>query len=137
MNKLFKFILNTQSIEGTLIEKYIDLAVKEKAPEIYKPREGRVNSNTDKYNREQLDFMYSYAKELLINFGYDDTFTVNDQSLKSKFIDDFNNGSLKKSIYIEEDAEEVTSIFINYPALLLRKKSMLYPEGRTSYRFKR
>ena len=31
----------------------------------------------------------------------------------------------------------MTSIFINYPALLLRKKSMLYPEGRTSYRFKR
>ena len=25
----------------------------------------------------------------------------------------------------------------NYPALLLRKKSTLYPEGRTSYRFKR
>ena len=26
---------------------------------------------------------------------------------------------------------------INYPALLLRKKTQLYPEGRTSYRFKR
>ena len=26
---------------------------------------------------------------------------------------------------------------INYPALLLRKKNELYPEGRTSYRFKR
>ena len=26
---------------------------------------------------------------------------------------------------------------VNYPALLLRKKSPLYPEGRTSYRFKR
>lgn len=26
---------------------------------------------------------------------------------------------------------------INYPALLLRKKSDLYPDGRTSYRFKR
>ena len=25
---------------------------------------------------------------------------------------------------------------INYPALLLRKKCALYPEGRTSYRFK-
>ena len=34
-------------------------------------------------------------------------------------------------------AEDVTSIMINYPALLLRKKSQLYPEGRTSYRFKR
>ena len=45
MVKLFKFILNTSHIEGTVIEKYIDLAVSEKAPEIYKPREGRVNTN--------------------------------------------------------------------------------------------
>jgi hypothetical protein len=30
----------------------------------------------------------------------------------------------------------VTSIYINYPALLLRKKSELYPNGRTSHRFK-
>ena len=36
-----------------------------------------------------------------------------------------------------KESEEITSIFVNYPALLLRKKSMLYPEGRTSYRFKR
>ena len=34
------------------------------------------------------------------------------------------------------ESDEVTSIMINYPALLLRKKSSLYPEGRTSYRFK-
>ena len=26
---------------------------------------------------------------------------------------------------------------VNYPALLLRKKTQLYPNGRTSYRFKR
>ena len=26
---------------------------------------------------------------------------------------------------------------INYPSLLLRKKNSLYPEGRTSYRFKK
>ena len=32
--------------------------------------------------------------------------------------------------------EEVTSIYVNYPALLLRKKSEMYPEGRTSHRFK-
>ena len=44
---------------------------------------------------------------------------------------------MKKSIFTEEESEEITSIFINYPALLLRKKSIVYPEGRTSYRFKR
>ena len=48
-----------------------------------------------------------------------------------------NDRALKQSIFNLYEAEDVTSIMINYPALLLRKKSELYPEGRTSYRFKR
>ena len=48
----------------------------------------------------------------------------------------FNAQSLEKSMYNLFESDEVTSIMINYPALLLRKKSALYPEGRTSYRFK-
>jgi len=32
-----------------LIEKRIELAVKEKAPEVYKPRKGLVNGNKDKF----------------------------------------------------------------------------------------
>ena len=38
MMKLMRFILNEPDIEGTVIERYIDLTVQEKAPEIYKPR---------------------------------------------------------------------------------------------------
>ena len=53
------------------------------------------------------------------------------------FIDTFNEESLKKAQFNAGESDEVTSIFINYPALLLRKKSEKYPEGRTSYRFKR
>jgi len=49
LTELFKFILNVESIEGTLIEKRIELAVKEKAPEVYKPRKGLVNGNKDKF----------------------------------------------------------------------------------------
>jgi hypothetical protein len=37
---LMRFILNESNLDGTVIEKYIDLAVKEKAPEVYKPRQG-------------------------------------------------------------------------------------------------
>lgn len=74
MLKLFSFILNTPSLEGTLIERYVDLAVMEKAPEIYKPREGRVNSNLDKFNKEQLNYIYTNAKELLDMMGYEDTY---------------------------------------------------------------
>jgi hypothetical protein len=38
-----------------------------------------------------------------------------------------------KNLYQED---EITSIYINYPALLLRKKTEVYPNGRTSHRFK-
>lgn len=74
------------------------------------------------------------AKEQISNFGYSESFGVEHQSL---YIEKFNEDSLKKSIFQANESEDVTSIFINYPALLLRKKTLNYPEGRTSYRFKR
>jgi hypothetical protein len=40
MMKLMRFVLNEPEIDGTIIERYVDLTVKEKAPEIYKPRQG-------------------------------------------------------------------------------------------------
>lgn len=53
------------------------------------------------------------------------------------WLEKFNATSLAASKYNQDENENITSIMINYPALLLRKKSQLYPEGRTSYRFKR
>jgi len=47
--ELFKFILSVETIEGTLIEKRIELALKEKPPEVYKPRKGQVNGNKEKF----------------------------------------------------------------------------------------
>ena len=49
LTELLKFILNVESLEGTRVEKYIELACQEKAPEIYKPRKGRVNNNMMKF----------------------------------------------------------------------------------------
>ena len=59
--ELVKFILNVRTIEGTRIEHYIELACQERAPEVYKPRKGRVNANMLKYKPMHLDFMFSYA----------------------------------------------------------------------------
>lgn len=81
--------------------------------------------------------MFKYAKELIQNLGYEEYFTGVQPQTQNRFIANFNKENLEKSIYQEKVAEDITSIFINYPALLLRKKSILYPEGRTSYRFKR
>lgn len=119
------------------MEKYIDLAVKDKAPEIYKPREGKANANLCKFSEDHLRYMLSFCPELITNLGYDETFTGIPSTNEQAFINNHNQESLKKSMYIANEAEDITSIFINYPALLLRKKSIDYPEGRTSYRFKR
>mmetsp|Transcript_17618 Transcript_17618/g.16856 ORF Transcript_17618/g.16856 Transcript_17618/m.16856 type:complete len:157 (-) Transcript_17618:42-512(-) len=132
-----KFILNEPNIEGTLIEQYINLAVGEKAPEVYKPRMGHGVTNSEKYNNKHLDFMFNYAKELLVNLGYESAYTGQPSKTVPKFIAEFNQEGLRKSLFIAKESQDITSIFINYPALLLRKKSMLYPEGRTSYRFKK
>ena len=52
------------------------------------------------------------------------------------FLLDYNLKMRLHSIKLQNEADEVTSIYINYPALLLRKKCALYPNGRTSHRFK-
>ena len=90
----------------------------------------------EKFNREQLEYMFSHARDQLTNFGYQEAFTGVKQE-GNNYIDEFNEVSLKKSIFNVNESDDITSIFINYPALLLRKKTDKYPDGRTSYRFKR
>ena len=98
MTKLFKFILNEPNIEGTIIEQYINLVVKDQAPQIYKPREGKSHLNYDKFTRDQLDFMFNYAKDLITNLGYDEHFTGLPSKIQTTFIDNYNKESLEKSI---------------------------------------
>jgi len=89
--------------------------------------------------------MFDLARETIIKLGYGYIFPdelqkqLKPEELKlgSDFIEEFNARQRKASQFNERESEEVTSIFINYPPLLLRKKSELHPEGRTSYRFKR
>mmetsp|Transcript_38815 Transcript_38815/g.59013 ORF Transcript_38815/g.59013 Transcript_38815/m.59013 type:complete len:112 (-) Transcript_38815:262-597(-) len=69
-----QFITNTENIDGTKLERYVKMATEEDSPEIYKPREGKVNGNLEKFNRIQLDYLYSYAANLLKSFGYDEIY---------------------------------------------------------------
>jgi hypothetical protein len=133
---MMRFILNDNEVKGSNIENLIDLMIKlEEKPKIYQPREGKVNSNFDLFNTEQKEFLYNYAGDLISKFGYDSVFK--DVKTKNNFLYEQNERAFKQSLFVQNESDEVTSIFINYPALLLRKKSMLYPDGRTSYRFKR
>lgn len=80
--------------------------------------------------------MFDYY-DLFLEKGATKIEDLSDSKINPKeFIKNFNNNSLKRSVHLQNDCEDVTSIYINYPALLLRKKSEMYPNGRTSHRFK-
>lgn len=87
-----------------------------------------------KFTDEHLKYMSEISGDLLIKLGYMHLFTGKkyQESLPA-----WNKMVLAKSLKNLNESEDVTSIMVNYPALLLRKRSQLYPEGRTSYRFKR
>lgn len=140
MTNLMQFILNVDSIEGTKIAKFIELGVQEKAPEVYKPRKGLVGRNNDKFSPAHFQMVMTYAPELIKNLDYEklmisDLTQITDPDLT--WIENFNKENLAKSKFNLTENENITSLMINMPELLLRKKSSLYPEGRTSYIFKR
>jgi hypothetical protein len=47
---LLEFILNVDTISGTKIEHFLKIAVQEASPQIYKPREGKVLANLEKFD---------------------------------------------------------------------------------------
>lgn len=145
IKSLLEFILNVNDIGGTKLDHYLNLAVNEASPQIYKPREGLINGNINKFDKEQLSFILNYTSDFMRKFNYYDLFIEHgakdeDNYPPSKadreFMTTFNNRSLKQSMKNLYEEDEITSIYINYPALLLRKKSEVYPNGRTSHRFK-
>lgn len=74
LKSLLEFILNVRDIANTKIEHYLNLAVKEASPQIYKPREGKINANTNKFDKDHLDFMLNIAGIYLKKFNYYDSF---------------------------------------------------------------
>ena len=84
LTDLMKFILNVQTLDGTRMQQYIKMAVKEKAPEVYKPRKGKVNGNREKYSPIQIDFMRAYATDLLRNFDYIKLFQTDSNQASSE-----------------------------------------------------
>ena len=53
------------------------MAVQEKSPEVYKPRQGKVSANFNKFDQIHVDFIVEYAYKYLRMFGYYDTFLQN------------------------------------------------------------
>ena len=75
--------------------------------------------------------MFDYY-DLFIEKGAAKIEDLSETKWDNNFIKNFNDKSLKRSIFLQNDCEDVTSIYINYPALLLRKKSEMFKPGGTS-----
>ena len=110
---MLEFILNVEDISGTKVHHYLKLAVSEQSPQIYRPREGKVNFNFNKFNRIQLEFIVEYTYKFLRLFNYYDIFlahgakAVEDTAVEElnkeypnadNYIARFNESNLKHSI---------------------------------------
>ena len=60
-----------------------------------------------------------------------------ESELYSSYINNFNEASLKRSLFNAFESEEVVSIFVNIPEKMLRRKTEQYPNGRTNLRMLR
>ena len=74
LNEIFCFLLDTPSIEGTVVAKRIqDIAAEGfEAKAVYKlkSRDGNLNRNAFMYSEEQMDLLKKELKETLCFFGY-------------------------------------------------------------------
>ena len=73
-----------------------------------------------------MNFIKSYASDLLKQFSYNQYMLPELKDLPESdlaWIEKFNATSLIASKFNQNENENITSIMINYPALLLRKKS--------------
>jgi len=70
MPELMKFVFNVKSIEGSLVESFINIAVAEGAQKTYKPRVGKANANLDKYSQEMFDFIAKEAGQMCKDLGF-------------------------------------------------------------------
>ena len=82
--------------------------------------------------------MWLKAGKQLKDLGFGHVFgpSQKEHTVIPPWITQFNQQSLAFSIKNFTEEENVTSLLINHPKLLLRKKQELWPDGRTSYRFK-
>lgn len=72
----------------------------EQAPQVYKPRKGKVNGNMDKFTKEMNVTVSLGAGKMLKNFGYYHMFNPNYKQEEGipKWIQKFNAQALESSI---------------------------------------
>lgn len=115
------------------MSQYIHLIAEERAPEVYKPRKGKINNNRDKFDQHKLGFIMDNATDLINNLGYASLFGASSDfsSLPTnEWISEHNNRSLQQSL----QNHDPQSLLVNADMYYLRRRTDQWPAGRTQYR---
>ncbi|CDW90322.1 fbox domain containing protein [Stylonychia lemnae] len=74
LSEIFSFALRVKDIKGTFIEQRIIEVINSgsKGNTLYKPRQGGINKNKDKYTESQMKYIMDNLEDLLNFFGYTD-----------------------------------------------------------------
>ena len=78
MMEVMKFLLNKKDLKGRVIEKIVDIVLKDSVPTAYEPRnDGKLGANLAKYTQEKLQEYYEACSDLFDFLGYSEIFTQN------------------------------------------------------------
>ena len=85
MTDMFKFLLNTESLEGTCVEKRINEVCLPRevaqgdsqttqtvvtSQTTYKPRSGKINTNLRHYDQGRMNILYETNYDMIERYGY-------------------------------------------------------------------
>jgi hypothetical protein len=122
LSDLLKFVFMTPSLESTRLEGYLDLALKQEPPQIYKPRKGLVNANYELFSEDDKKVIAIEGGKLLKNFGYYHlVMPCAEEPGVPKWIHAHNEKVLKKCLSGDFAGDE--PILCNQPKILLRRKT--------------
>lgn len=112
-----------------MIEKYIQMAVRDKRPENYKPRQGKVNGNLERYSGSLLEDLFNRANDTIIHLGYADVFKKTDKEAATRkwwknsnrliqvnstnFVNDHNLNAEEKQVRINNGRIEQKQLTVN------------------------
>jgi len=129
-----KFIFGVTSIEGTVLEKHINMVCGGQAPKIYEPKGARTMKNYDRYSKEQIDFIYETCKDLIKKFGYEETFTGVSETDQLAYIKLHNKMNFEKMLKLQE-SDAIVSITMNEPLIAQRQPQAHCPKWRDHNKF--
>ena len=93
------------------------MACKQAAPQLYKPRKGKINGNKEKYGKKQLEKIMAASEEIIKKFGYDKYFKEDvSEVIKVDWIKEHNEEVLMQSIYNQTEATDVIALMMNTPS---------------------